>query len=59
MIIAVTSRVVGDIRAGAYSARMGNDHGLTYADGWTAAATLAQLVSADAIAQALAENADV
>lgn len=41
--------VVLALRDGAHSAAQGDTDGLTYADGWAAAATLAQLVMFDAL----------
>lgn len=54
--MAVTARlrhVVSAIRQGAESAATSSDCGLTYADGWQAAATLAQLAAFDALAREL------
>jgi hypothetical protein len=58
LIRSVTGRVIGQLRAGAQSAETAPaDSGLTYADGWHAAATLAGLVSADAMRDAIAARA--
>jgi hypothetical protein len=41
------SVIISALRNGAMSARNGDTSGLTYADGWAAAATLAELTSFD------------
>lgn len=52
----VTGRVIGELRSAASSASDA-PAGLTYADGWHAAATLADLVAADAMREAIAARA--
>ena len=50
LLALVLGAVCDAISGGALSAQQGDTSHLTYADGWAAAATLAQLVSADALA---------
>jgi hypothetical protein len=47
----IVGAVLDALSAGARSAAHGDTSGLTYADGWTSAATLARLVSADTMAE--------
>lgn len=54
IVAAVLSRVITALRAGAASARSYDGQDLTYADGWSSAATLAAVESADALRAALA-----
>lgn len=49
----ILAAILAAVRGGAHSAAHGHTDGLTYADGWHAAAILAELASAEAMAELL------